>query len=176
MHGSGTIEMNEQELALLDQIDFGASNPPDVARACAAARQLAPLLLDRGAISKRRQRYFLEPEWGAGRMSWMQMLEQQGVCGADILAHPGFLRILRFFIHGADLPEAVIVALREQVGEPKTFKGEELVPLCRLARQLARSHGLGAAHADDFLRLAAELGLAPRHAIEMHRAIAALRR
>jgi hypothetical protein len=175
MRQSGTIELHAHERALLDEIDFDATEREDIARSCAAARRLASHLLDRGAVSKQRQRYFVEPEWGAGRMSWMQMLEDDGVGGADILMHPGFLRFLRFFIHGTDLPEAVIAAMCEQVGDSRTFKSEDVVPACKLARQLARSHGLGSSHADAFLRLGAELGLAARHAFEIHRAVAALR-
>lgn len=170
-----TIELTEQERALLDQIDFDWQSHESGKRSCEAAARLMPLLLKRGAIPDRRLRYFDDPELNRGKRSRMQIFEGNGTSGADIFAHGNFLRHLRYFIHGAALSESIKAQMAKLVGEPSNFTSEDLEPIRKLARQLARSSGLGSASAHDFFQLMNDIGLSPSCADSVRRAVLSVR-
>lgn len=120
-----------------------------------------PLLLRRKAIPERRVRYFDDPELNEGRKSRLQVFEGNGTVGADIFGHGNFLRHLRYFIHGVALPERIKTQMAELVGDPSYFTSGDLEPVRKLARQLARSSGLGSASSDSFFQLMNDVGVSP---------------
>ncbi|MDM0077466.1 hypothetical protein QTH90_23875 [Variovorax sp. J2P1-59] len=177
MSDIGTIELTNAERVLLDQIDFsGQTNDRDrVLRSCTASAQLMRRLIERKAIPERRSRIFLEPEWGYRGESWRDLFVERGDPGDDIFEHPSFLQYLRFLIHGSDLPDTVIEAMREQVGDPKYFSLGDTLQTGKLARKLARNHGLDKRHADAFMHLCADLGLTYDCADAVRRAVMEVR-
>jgi hypothetical protein len=172
---TGTIELAEQELALLEQIDFNWHSHDSGRRSCDAAARLMPLLLQRKAIPEHRLRYFDDPELNGGRKSRLQVFEGNGTVGVDIFGHGNFLRHLRYFIHGAALPERIKSQMAELVGDPSYFTSGDLEPARKLARQLARSSGLGSASSDSFFQLMNDLGLSPSCADSVRRAVLSVR-
>ncbi|WP_198087007.1 hypothetical protein [Variovorax sp. E3] len=173
MNDIGTIEMTVEEKTLVDVIDFGADfrDRDAVLPMLAAAGKVTPMLLARGAIPERRQQCFTQPGWGAGRKSRLEVFEGNGTRGAEIFSHGNFLKFLRFFIHGAELPLAVKVAMRDQVDNPQWFTSGDREPLRKLGRQLARAHCLDGSSADEFMYLCADLGLDVDDADSVRRAI-----
>lgn len=173
MNEISTIEMTSEEKALVDLINFRTNfrDPDAVLPMLAAARKVTPMLLGRGAIPERRQQCFTQPGWGAGRKSRLEVFEGNGTQGADIFSHGNFLKYLRFFIHGANLPIAIKVAMRDQVEDPQWFSSGDREPLRKLARQLARAHGLDGGNADEFMYLCADLGLTVDDADSVRRAV-----
>lgn len=167
----GTIELAEHEVTLLKQIDFNQQSHESLRRSCAASAKLMPLLLQRKAIPAQRLRYFDDPELNGGKKSRMQVFDGNGTSGVAIFGHGNFLPHLRYFIHGAALPEHIKVEMTTQVGDPSNFTGEDLEPICKLARQLARSSGLGASSAAKFFQLMNDIGLSPDDADSVRRAV-----
>ncbi|MEJ1128407.1 hypothetical protein V9L20_12560 [Variovorax sp. CCNWLW225] len=153
MNDIGTIEISSEEKALVDVIDFrtNSRDPDTVLPMLGAAGMVTPMLLARGAIPERRQQCFTQPGWGAGRKSRLEVFEGNGTQGTDIFSHRNFLKYLRFFIHGANLPITIKVAMRDQVENPQWFTSGDREPLRKLARQLARAHGLDGSSADEFM-------------------------
>lgn len=170
-----TIELTERERVLLDQIDFDWQSHESGQRSCKAAALLMPLLLKRDAIPERRLRYFDDPELNKGTRSRMQIFEGNGTSGTEIFAHGNFLRHLRYFIHGAALPDIVKAQMAKLVGDPSNFTGEDLEPVRKLARQLARSSGGGSASSGDFFQLMNDIGLSPSCADSVRRAVLSVR-
>ncbi|MGJ7572943.1 hypothetical protein ACSFBX_20610 [Variovorax sp. RB2P76] len=168
-----TIDLTNEEQKLLADIDFHPMQHFDekVKRSLAAAATLTPMLLRRGAIPERRLRYFTSSEWGPRGKSRKDNFEGNGTRGAEIFAHGNFLRYLRFFIHGANLPQLVINAVRDQIGNLEWFSSGDLEPLRKLVRRLAREHSLDTRNADDFMQLCADLGLSATDADSICRAV-----
>lgn len=167
----GTIELPEHEAALLEQIDFNRQSHDSLKRSCEASAKLMPLLLQRKAIPAQRLRYFDDPQLNGGKKSRMQVFEGNGTSGAAIFAHGNFLPHFRYFVHGAALPEHIKVEIAELVGDPANFTGGDLESICKLARQLARSSGLGASSAAKFFQLMNDIGLSPDDADSVRRAV-----
>ena len=167
----GMIELKPEESELLDQIDFKWQSLDDGRRSCVACARLMQLLLDRDAIPDRRLRYFTDPELNGGKKSRMEQYEENGTKGADIFSHGGFLKYLRYFVHGASLDEAVKIDMAKLVGDPSYFSGGDLEPVRKQARALARSSGRKSAASDDFMMLMNDIGLSPYYADSVRRAV-----
>lgn len=175
MHDVGTLDLLDEEREHLARINFKASYRDGTTSVDAAALLMA-LLVERDAIPPRRARYFLDPVWGVRGKSRRQVFEDNGTRGTDIYAHGNFLKYLRFFVHGPNLPPAVVSAMREQVGDPQWFGGSDIQPLVALARKLARAHGLDAESDEAFMQLGADLELSADHAAALRRAVRSIRR
>jgi hypothetical protein len=69
-------------------------------------------LLARNAIPEVRLKYFKDPAYRTGRVkgSYRNLFERNKTVGDDIFRHPNFLRHLRHFLFGAELPDKVIDA------------------------------------------------------------------
>ncbi|RYE41141.1 MAG: hypothetical protein EOP24_38105 [Hyphomicrobiales bacterium] len=105
----------------------------------------------------------------------MQVFEGNGTRGAEIFSHGHFLKYLRFFIHGANLPERVKQGMAEQIGEPKWFTTGDHEPVRKRARELARANGLNSTHAEDFERFCCDLGLSASSAQSIGKAVKTVR-
>lgn len=171
----GTIELAEHEVALLTQIDFNQRSHESIKRSCEAAAKLMPLLLQRNAIPEQRLRYFTDPELNGGKKSRRNVFEGNGTSGVAIFGHGNFLPHLRYFIHGAALPEYIKVEMTTLVGDPSNFTGGDLESIRKLARQLVRSSGLDASSAAKFFQLMNDIGLSPEDADSVRRAVMSVR-
>lgn len=161
------IELTERETALVLQIDFDPSATSHNAgswRAIAdAMEELMRSLLGRNAIPEARRRFFEDPGYfiGGRGLSHLQVFEKNGTCGPAIFRHGNFLKYLRYFVFGPDLPKPIIETFQQKVidcGEP--FSSGDSITVGDLARQLTRSHGLEAGTAaEEFYKLALDCGL-----------------
>jgi hypothetical protein len=161
------IELTERETALVSQIDFdpsAISHNADSWRVIAdAMEELMRSLLKRNAIPEARRRFFEEPAYfiGGRGLSHLQVFEKNGTYGPAIFRHGNFLKYLRYFVFGPDLPKPVIETFLQKVvdcGEP--FTSGDTISVGDFARQLTRSHGLDAGiAAEEFYKLALDCRL-----------------
>lgn len=126
------------------------------------AHQLTTLLLERKAIPKQRLRYFTDPDYNPGGRgsSRQDVFERNGPSGDALLRHPHFLRFLRYFIHGADLPSPIVTVFAKAVEDCGPITSGDIAPLSATARQLARAHGLDPKRAaEEFYKFCLDLDL-----------------
>jgi hypothetical protein len=156
------IELTEQEKALLARIDFEPDNHDAWPAIAAAMEELTKLLIARNAIPEHRLRYVDDAAYNVGGRgsSRYQIIERNGR-PTPVLRNPAFLKHLRYFLYGPDLPQSVIEAFRQKViacGEP--FTGSDALTVADYARQLTRSRGLDTVKAPkEFYKLALDCGL-----------------
>lgn len=171
----GTIELTDEEMALLSEIDFNWRSHDDLRRSCERAGELAPMLLRRDAIPANRLRYFDDPEYNGGKKSRMEIFAGNGTLGDEIFSHGNFLKYLRYFIHGADLPDQIKQEMARAVGDPAYFTSGDLEPIRQMARRLARSTGRGAECADAFFQLMSDIGVSPDYAESVRKTVKTVR-
>ncbi len=106
------IVLTPEEQAYLARIEFEPARPgfdDALRRSCAAAKPLALSLLDRRAIPAVRLAYFTEAQYNVGsKCSREEVFERNGTRGEEILEDGNFLKFLRYFIEGPDLPKPTI--------------------------------------------------------------------
>ena len=160
--------LTDEETALLNDIDF-APHRLDLEGQDAAYEandQAIPALLkslhERDAIPRARLSYWNDPKYNIDRtkLSHKGIFESNGCAGADIYTHPHFLPFLRYFLFGADLPDAIIEAFEQKVGNPDWVTSGDIVPMGKHARTLAREYNLDRLHAaEEFYKLCLDIGL-----------------
>lgn len=171
-----TFALNEEEASELARIDFDFGSGPDrletLRRSCAAARLLAESLLRRNAIPEIRLRYFTDPVLNIGvSRSRQGVFEQKGVTGAALLEHGHFLKHLRYFLFGPDLPAETIAGLAALVADDV-----ELDELWSFARKETRRLQLdGRKASEEFFKLALECGLEDYEAQSVRDTVRAIR-
>jgi hypothetical protein len=156
------VDLTAEEQSLLDEIDFDLSGSPESrVRSCAAGADLAESIFKRKAVPKIRLRYFTEPALNVGGRgkSRQQGFERNGVRGKAILEHPNFLRYLRYFLFGPDLPADTINRFRQVLIDDAGTSGMILDALCRCARSETRRLAGGYDIAEEFFKLALECGV-----------------
>lgn len=104
--GIEKIELTEQEKQLLQGISFDDIDK----QSCKNAGDLALLLIKRNAIPNIRQKYFSDEKYNIGGRgkSREDIFQKNGTKGIDIFYHPHFLKYVKYFIFGPDLPKSVI--------------------------------------------------------------------
>lgn len=120
-------------------------------------------MLQRGAIPAIRVKYFSEPELNTGRgnKSHKEVFESNGTRGDDILEHPHFLKFLKYFIGGPDLPVETIEGFCEIIKKDGGYvTGGTLDMLWPYVRSEIRKKNLDRLHApEEFFKLAIEVGV-----------------
>jgi hypothetical protein len=178
------LAFTEEEEALLSRIDLRPSHRNhDGARvAYLGNMEPVPALLrslgDRGAIPAHRVSYWNDPTFRSGRLkgSRKQLFERNGCFGEDIYTHPNFVRHLRYILLGADLPDEIVLAFEQEVGNPEWVSYGDALDLGRKARALTRRHGLDASAAsEEFFKLALDLGLSADSAMRIAAEVKATR-
>jgi hypothetical protein len=161
-----TAELTKEEQALLARIAFEPSrsmHDAETARANGeAAFALTTSLIHRKAIPDVRLKWFTDPVHNIGGhgASRQAIFEKNGTHGQDILRHPHFLKHLRYFIYGPELPTAVMHTFESKVADCEPVTSGDIIPLGDCAKQQVRSHGLDPARAaEEFYKLALECGL-----------------
>jgi hypothetical protein len=97
------------------------------------------------------------------------VLELGGLSGDAIYESPAFLRYLRYFICGPELPEKVERAFRRELRERGGAGHRRLVAK---VRELARTLGSSEAQREKFFQQALEFGLTADAAQEISQAAA----
>ncbi len=162
------LDLSPDEATLARRIDFC----PDQLRlsgrfeqvvrgSCAAASRLAKSLLARSAIPEIRLAYFTDARFNIGsKRSRKEVFESNGTSGDAILEHPNFLKYLRYFVYGPNLPPATIAGFCRLVEENRGTSGMVLDALRTYARREVRKGGPNAHDAsEEFFKLALECGL-----------------
>ena len=164
----GAVGLMPEERDLRNEIDFapdrlqlGQTFYSVLEKSCAAAARLTGLLFDRDAVPPVRLAYFTDPALNVGlRRSRLEVFEDNGTRGEAIWEHPHFLKYLRYFIYGPDLPQATISGFCDIVNDDLLTSGMQLDRLRAYARRAVRQHGLDARHAsEEFYKLARECAL-----------------
>lgn len=178
------IELTPGESTLLSQIDLRTAHAShDEGHAAYNANKVPILALvrslsERRAVPPERLNYWNEPAYNTGRIKTSRkgLFERNRCTGEDIYTHPHFLPHLRYFLFGADLPDAVIEAFEQGVGNPKWITSGDIVPMGKLARDLTRRHGLDKQDAsDEFYKLCLDMGLGLDTACSVMRAVRQIR-
>lgn len=155
------IDLTADEEVLLSEIEFDALRLREHAEYLRNADKVESLLkslLERKGVPEHRLRYFTDPECNVGGRgkSREQRWRENGNSTEEILRHPNFLRIARYFIYGPQLPNGVIAAFSRAVADCGQITSGDVEPLRKTARTLARQYGLTSAHEDQFYQLALE--------------------
>ena len=162
------IELTAEEEALAKQIDFRETLPRhEDGRAVYLANRapimaLIKLLVARQAIPERRLALWTDPELKPGRTkgSYSQMFARNGSEGEEAYTHPHFIPFLRYFLYGADMPEAAMAEFEDQVGNPECFSGSDIIGLTKKTRELVRKYNLrDHRYPGEFQKLALDNGL-----------------
>lgn len=112
------IELTAQEteiVELLQPFTISLDEPYELrAKKLKVSGSLMQSLLDRNAIPKVRIKYFTLPEYHlpTSRKSRQQVFEHNGKSGSRIFEDPAFLKYLKYFIYGAELPWELKVDLK----------------------------------------------------------------
>ena len=137
------VTLNTKEQALLRRITFDYTKFHEreiVASSCSAAAALARSLLERRAIPQLRLRYFKDPRLNVGgrNKSRKQVFERNGTKGDAIFRHSRFLKYLKYFIFGPDLPSEMVARFRQILVDDVGTSGTVLDDLSRYARTETR--------------------------------------
>ena len=160
------IELTAKEQALAWKVDFEFSKPQanePWQPVGEAMQELMASLLERNAIPLPRRKFFTDPEYfigGHGR-SHLQVFEKNGTRGDAIFRHPNFVKYLRYFLYGPDLPKAVIDDFQRKVIDcGKPFTSGDGNTVAEFARQLTRTHRLEPhTAAEEFYKLSLDSDL-----------------
>lgn len=173
------IELTAYESEMLSQIDLRDDIPNNEDSYAIHLRNKEPLLAllrslsARNGIPNRRLDTWRDAELQPGRTrgSFRDLFVRNGNVGSEIYTHPHFLRHLRYFLFGAELPDAVIEEFEEAVGNPKWFGGSDILDLSKKTRAIVRKYRLKDYwHAEEFMRLAIDVGLSNSHALSVRNA------
>ena len=124
-----------------------------------AMESLFKSLIKRNAIPEIRLRIFSDPEYAeVHKKSPKQIFESNGTIGDEIFRHPHFIKHIRYFINGPDLPDDVINGFCIILNEDAGTSGEIIDQLQRYTRACIRKYGIDRhSAASNFYKLAVEL-------------------
>jgi hypothetical protein len=113
---------------------------------------------------------------GRIRTSHKGLFERNNCAGDEIYTHPHFLKYLRYFLFGAELPPNVVAEFEAEVGEPRWVSLSDAIPLGKAAREITKRHGLTPhSAAEEFFKLCLDLGLSVNVADTVSRAVRKLK-
>lgn len=179
---ASTIELTDPEKEMLASLSFDPlsfkGDHEGFLRNADLAHQLTTSLIEREGIPEHRVRYFTDCEYypsGRGK-SRQDSFVKHGNDHDETLRHPHFLKYLRYFIHGADLPAAIIRQYGEAVKNCGPVSSGDIPELGAKARNMARTHRLeGSAAADEFFKLSLDLGLSAGQSARIRESVKQLR-
>ncbi|MBZ8119813.1 hypothetical protein KUD11_14320 [Roseovarius sp. LXJ103] len=156
------IELTEDESEILSGIEFDqpALDHEQYKRQGLLVLRLLKSLVERSAIPEARLRYWSDPEYQIGRSkaSHKGLFERNGRQGDEIYTHPHFLKYLRYFLYGANLPEGAISEFERVIGNPEWVSSGDITDITKGTRDIVRRHGLKDQD-EEFFRLALDVGL-----------------
>ncbi|MES2181939.1 MAG: hypothetical protein V4493_07550 [Pseudomonadota bacterium] len=181
-NGPFTIQLTPEEIELVDAIKFDPQDTLGNIQAYHAngdlVVQFVESLLKRNAIPDQRLKYFSDPEYHVGgRGNSRQVLFLRNAGSHDkMIRHGHFLKYLRYFIHGADLPLPIITAYAREVENCNPITSGDIETLTAAARQLARTHQLEPKSvAEEFYKLCLDLNLSPSDATYIRSSVLKIR-
>ncbi|MGH1466561.1 MAG: hypothetical protein ACRBBQ_14505 [Cognatishimia sp.] len=156
------IELTEDESEILSGIEFDqpALDHEQYKRQGPLVLRLLKSLVERSAIPEARLRYWSDPVYQIGRSkaSHKGLFERNGRQGDEIYTHPHFLKYLRYFLYGANLPEGAISEFEKVIGNPEWVSSGDITDITKGTRDIVRRHGLKDQD-EEFFRLALDVGL-----------------
>lgn len=168
------IALTDRERELFDEIRFHSNRHDEIRASIMPMVALYQSLFKRDAIPKVRLRYFTDPERNPGGRgnSHQDVFERNGTSGAEILAHPNFMKYLQYFVCGPNLPPEVINEFKEAANFSGHLTGGDIVDLIPKARSTVRLAQLDPHEAsDEFHKLALECGAMPSSAESIRNAV-----
>lgn len=139
------IALTENEKALVGNIDFESYTRESYIANQESILSLLRSLSDRNAIPEQRLKYWNDPEYNIGgykNTSKKETFERNGRKGSEIYTHPHFLKYLRYFLYGADLPDQLIkqfyIGCNEGHVNFDYVTSGDITPICKSARKIAR--------------------------------------
>jgi hypothetical protein len=174
------IKLTEAETTILAKIDLRDDHRGHTDGHLVYQTNAEPILAlleslsERSAIPKERLKYWTEQRYNPGRIkaSRKELFERNGCRGTEIYTHPHFVRYLRYFLFGAELPDNVVTSFEAKVGNPQWVTSSDIVPIGKCARDLTRRHNLNRAHApEEFFKLCIDMGLGLHVAESVMRAV-----
>ena len=178
---TNAIELTPAEASIRARIGFDAAELQAAQRIednGEAVVELLASLIERRAIPDIRRKYFTDPKYFTGRAktSWKGVFESYGEEGEEIFRHPQFLKFLRYFLDGPDLPRPLMATFQDKVGDHGADTVGDVEPLCALARDLARQYAMVPSRAsEEFYKLALECGLSEPRARHVRNAVHAMK-
>jgi len=178
------IPLTDAEETLVSKIDLRLSHRNhDEAHAAynANAEPILALLAslsERDGVPPQRLRYWNDTEYNPGRIKASRKgeFERNNCLGEDIYTHPHFIKHLRYILHGADLPDPIILDFEQQAGNPEWVSLSDAIPLGKHARKLVRQYGLEPRHAsEEFFKLCLDMGLKLSVALSIMRSVRQVR-
>lgn len=172
------IYLTIDENALFHSIDFDSSALDQTASSLASMGLLARSLLDRGAVPKERIAYLTDPQLNPGGRgkSRVQAIERNGTSGDELLIHPTFIKYIKYFVCGPDLPISAIERFKGEAMGSGYLTGGDINDLAPFARDCVRSNGLIPHHAaEEFFKLAIECGAMPSAAESIRSSVRAMK-
>ncbi|WP_421871936.1 hypothetical protein [Nitratireductor rhodophyticola] len=172
------VDLTDDEVQLVNEIEFDASKVADHEawkRNSEIAAALTKSLLTRKAVPDARLRYFTDPDYRTGRMkgSRFDIFKRNGNDFEETIRHNHFLKYLRYFVYGSELPEPFLSEFGEAVADCGDYiSSGDAYDLSRKARAMYRRSGLEREWAaDEFFKLAIDLGMSASHAMTIRKAI-----
>ena len=166
-HGPYIVELTPEESVLADAIEYDPhallSDTQKFHANGELVVRLTSSLLKRKAIPDQRLSYFSDSEFNLGGRgsSRRDSFIKHGHDDDLAMRHGHFLKFLRYFIYGADLPKSVLQTFAQAVDDCGSITSGDIAPLGSTARQLARTHRLvPKAAADEFSNSASILAWA----------------
>ena len=138
------VELTDNEQMLVARIDFESCDRESYLNNQEPILALVRSLSDRNAIPEQRLKYWNDPEYNVGGRftSKRGTFERNGTEGDEIYRHPHFLKYLRYFLYGADLPDDLIDRFRSSCEEGfvnfSHVTSSDIVPICKSARTVSR--------------------------------------
>lgn len=156
------IELTDEESEILSgiELDQPVLDHEQYKRQGPLVLRLLKSLVERSAIPEARLLYWSDPEYQIGRLkaSHKGLFERSGRQGDEIYTHPHFLKYLRYFLYGANLPEGAIFEFEKVVGNPEWVSSGDITDITKGTRDIVRRHGLKDQD-EEFFRLALDVGL-----------------
>jgi hypothetical protein len=150
------VELYPEEVDLFKQMEAEFSKSSGYTGQ--AASRLMESLRTRKAIPAARIHYFTKPYPG-GRGKSHQDVLRSGSYRDNMFTSPYFVKYLRYFIKGPDLPTATIEGFRKILSEDLGTSGMIMDQLCTFVRAEVRKLRLDSTTArDEFWKLAKEVG------------------
>ncbi|MHC2866404.1 hypothetical protein ACVIYH_007482 [Bradyrhizobium diazoefficiens] len=162
------IKLTESEAAILAKVDLWESHRNHDEGHAAYKANAQPILTllqslsDRSAIPQERLNYWNDPRYHQGRIK----ASRKGLFERMVAEVPTFTRIhilsviFDIFCLCADLPDDVIAAFEEKVGNPQWVSSSDVIPIGKDARDLTRQYRLDKTDApEEFFKLCLDMGL-----------------
>lgn len=178
------VELNAEETELAAKIEFDGTElmrleyAERIANGEAVLRLLR-MLTARGAIPLYRLKTFTDADHypGGRKKSLQEIFQGNGTSGDDIARHGNFLRVMRYFVFGPNLPTAAKVAFARAINDAGgEITGSEVIEVSKAARQITRIHRIPAHEAaEEFFKLALEHGAHPMWAKMIYESVRAVK-